>query len=221
VLTTEGFAGIVNLVKIGRMTYQRIMTYTINKIIRTFKRVVFIVLAFILTGLYVVSSLELIFLLFLSDYVTLSISTDNVRYSQKPEKWNIQEIVKVGSIYGILVITESMIVLYLGFLLFGLNSDINQLHTFVFVWLTMSGYFTVLSVRERKHFWNSKPSRPLGFAIAVNSIIVFLFAIFGIPGLVSISPIAYLLVLVYAFAAILLINDPIKTFLIKWLMPSC
>jgi len=72
VLSLEGFEGIFDMIVIGRMVHQRISSWTINKIIRTFKRVVFIVLAFILTGRFVVSTFNMILLLFLSDYVTLS-----------------------------------------------------------------------------------------------------------------------------------------------------
>jgi len=215
VLTAEGLEGIVDLVKTGRMIYQRILTWIMNKIIRTFKRVLFIVLAFILTGQYVVSTFNMILLLFLSDYVTLSISTDNVRYSRKPESWNITGLVKVGVFYGILIVAESMLILYIGLSYFGLYNRIDQLHTFVFNWLTFSGYFTVLTVRERKHFWESKPSRLLILSIVVNSAIVVLFSIFGIPGLASITAIELLSVLAYSFATCLLVNDFIKVLLTK------
>jgi len=210
VLTSEGLESVVDLVKTGRMIYQRILTWILNKIIRTFKRVVFIVLAFILTGKYVVSTFDMILLLFLSDYVTLSISTDNVRYSREPESWNISWLTKVGVFLGILMVAESMFLLYIGFSCFGLYDNIDQLHTFVFDFLTFSGYFTVMVIRERKHFWESKPSKPLTLSIAINMMIVSLISILGIPGLTSISSIAFLAVLVYSCATCLFLNDFIK-----------
>jgi len=45
-------------------------------------------------------------LLFLTDFVTLSISSDNVRYSEHPDSWNITGLVKVALSLGILVIAE-------------------------------------------------------------------------------------------------------------------
>ena len=215
VLTVEGLEGIADLVRNGRKIYQRIVTWMINKVIRTFKRVVFIVLAFVLTGKFVVSTFNMILLLFLSDYVTLSISTDNVSYSKKPETWNITELVKVGILLGLLMVAESMLLLYIGFSYFGLYNSIDQLHTFVFVWLTFSGYFTVLTVRERKHFWESKPSKPLILSIVVNMIIVSVISILGIPGLSSVTPIVFLTVLAYSFVTCLLANDFIKVFLAR------
>jgi len=215
VLTVEGLRGIDDLVKTGRVIFQRIATWIINKMIRTFKRVIFIVLAFIVTGKYVVSAFNMILLLFLSDYVTLSISTDNVRYSKKPENWNITGLVKTGAFMGILMVVESFFLLYLGLSYFGLYDNIDQLHTFVFNWLTFSGYFTVLTVRERKHFWESRPSKPLILSIVVNMLVVSLISTVGIPGLTPIDLTKLMTVIVYSFVTCLLMNDLVKAFLVK------
>jgi len=74
----------------------------------------------------------------------------------------------------------------------------------------MSGYFTVLSVRERRHFWDSRPSRFLVSALVINSVIVYAISTHGIPGLTPIAPFEYLFVLAYSFAACLLLNDLVK-----------
>ena len=210
VLTAEGFGGIFDMVVIGRMVYQRVTSWTINKIIRTFKRVVFIVLAFVLTGKFVVSTFNMILLLFLSDYVTLSISTDKVRYSKSPERWNATALVKLGVLYGSMIVAESLLILYLGMNYFGLGDDLETLRTFIFVWLTLSGYFTVLSVRERRHFWDSRPSKWLAMALVVNTAVVYLISTMGLPGLAPISPAMYLFIFAYGLVTCLLVNDLVK-----------
>jgi len=215
VLSFEGFKGIYDLIVIGRMVYQRISTWIINKIIRTFKRVVFTVLAFILTGKFVVSTFHMIILLFLSDYVTLSISTDKVRYSKKPEKEKITGLVKLGVSYGSLIIAESLLILYIGMRYFGLDSNIKKLQTFIFVWLTLSGYYTVLSIREKGHFWESKPSLWLSLALVLNTVIVYVISTIGLPGLASITSLEFFFVLAYGFVFCLLINDLVKVPLAK------
>ena len=215
VLSLEGFEGIFDMVVIGRMVYQRISSWTINKIIRTFKRVVFIVLAFILTGQFVVSTFNMILLLFLSDYVTLSISTDKVRYSEKPEKWNSGGLVKLGVSYGSLIVAESLLILYIALGFFGLDSNLGKLQTFIFVWLTLSGYYTVISIRERRHFWESRPSKWLAFALVLNTLIVYVISTIGLPGLAPITSIEYLFILAYGFVFCLLVNDLVKVPLAK------
>jgi len=213
VLTTSGLVGIVDLVTNGRMIHQRICTWITNKIIRTFKRLVFIVLAFILVGQYVVTTLQMTLLLFLSDYVTLSLATDKVSYSRKPDSWDIAGLVKVGLTLGTLVI-ESLLLLHIGLLRFDLHDSIEQLRTFVFDFLVFSGYFTVMTVRERRHFWESRPSKPLLLAMILNSTIVSSISITGAPGLASITPFELLMVLTYSFLTCLLLNDFVKAFIL-------
>jgi H+-transporting ATPase len=215
VLSNEGFEGIFDMVVIGRMVYQRISSWTINKIIRTFKRVVFIVLAFILTGRFVVSTFNMILLLFLSDYVTLSISTDRVRYSEKPERWNTGGLVKLGVSYGSLIIAESLLLLYIALGFFALDTNLGKLQTFIFVWLTLSGYYTVISIRERRHFWESRPSKWLAFALLINTLIVYVISTIGFPGLPPITSYEFLFIIVYGFVFCLLLNDLAKVPLAK------
>jgi H+-transporting ATPase len=210
VLTTGGLIGIVDLIIAGRMIHQRIDTWIINKIIRTFKRLVFIVIAFMLVGQYVISTLHMTLLLFLSDYVTLSLATDKVSYSRKPDSWDITGLVRVGVMLGSLLVIESLVLLYIGLLRFGAGNNIEQLRTFVFAFLVFSGYFTVIAVRERRHFWRSRPSWPLALAMIMNSIMVSLVSVTGAPGVASISLLDVVVVIVYSFGMCLMLNDLIK-----------
>jgi H+-transporting ATPase len=219
VLTTEGLEGIVDLVKIGRMTYQRVITWILNKIMKTFQITVFVVLAFLLTGNYVISALHMILLLFLTDFVTLSISTDKVRYSREPDTWNIIGLVKVALFLGILVIVELMVLPNIIASYFGLFENIGQLQTFTFQMLIYVELLDLMILRERRHFWNSGPSRFLLLAVAIDLAVVFVIAVFGLPGIAPITPIAALTVAGLSFGIVFLINDPIKVLLIRKLWP--
>jgi len=90
-LTTEGLRNIVDLVKTGRTTYQRIVTWVLNKIVKTFQVAVFLTLGFIVTGYYLLSPLDIILFLFLIDFVTISLSTDSMHGSKTPRN-GISEI---------------------------------------------------------------------------------------------------------------------------------
>ncbi|MGD0643920.1 MAG: plasma-membrane proton-efflux P-type ATPase [Candidatus Bathyarchaeia archaeon] len=210
VLTEPGLTNILGLVTTGRMIYQRIVTWILNKIVKTFQIVLFVVLAFILTGLFVVNAFQVVLLLFLVDFVTISLATDNVRPSEKPETWNIAALVKASVVLGIFIVVESLGLLYLGLKYLAL-SNTAQLNTFVFDMLLFGGLFTIFVVRERSNFWKSKPSKPLLAAILVDILISSLISVIGIPGLASI-PLPYvILVLAWFFAFGILLNDQIKT----------
>jgi H+-transporting ATPase len=77
----------------------------------------------------------------------------------------------------------------------------------------------LLIIRERKHFWNSRPSKFLLLAIAGDLMLVFFISILGLPGIAPITPIAALAVAGLSFDIAFLINDPIKVLLIRKFWP--
>ncbi len=210
VLTEEGLSNVVDLVITGRMIYQRILTWIFNKIVKTFQVILFVIVAFLLTGLFVVGAFQVVLLLFLVDFVTISLSTDNVTPSEKPESWNISPLVKGATLLGVATVIESLGLLYLGLNYLGL-SNTGMLNTFSFDMLLFGGLFTIFVVRERSNFWNSKPSRPLLTAVAVDIIISSLISIIGIPGLTPIPPLYVAMALGWFFVFALLLNDQLKT----------
>jgi H+-transporting ATPase len=215
VLTSEGMESIVELVKTGRMIYQRIVTWVLNKIVKTFQVVVFVILAYLATGQYVVSVFSMVLFLFLTDFVTLSLSTDNVRYSPKPDAWNVTGLIKVAVPLGLLMIAESFGLLFAGRALLGLGGNIAGLQTFVFDFIVLLSLFNVMIVRERKRFWHSRPSRFLALATGADIGIVLAISVAGIPHLAPISLVQALFALGYAAAVCFLVNDFLKARLVE------
>lgn len=213
VLTREGLSNIVDLVITGRMIYQRILTWILNKIVKTFQVVFFVIIAFMLTGLYVVDTFQIVLLLFLVDFVTISLSTDNVRPSSKPEKWKIASFVKTSAVLAVLVIAESLALLYLGMTLLGLDNA-SKLHTFTFDILLFGGLSVLFVVRERGSFWKSKPSMPLLIAIIVDILVSFVISVVGIPGITPLPAQVVGLTLAWSLLFNLLVNDLVKTMLL-------
>jgi H+-transporting ATPase len=215
VLTGEGLSNIVNLVKTGRIIYQRIFTWTLNKIIKTFEVAIFIGAAYLVTGYHVASALDIVMLLFLVDFVTISLSTDNVRWSKNPDKWDVPGLVRVAAPLGVLTIAELFGLLFIGLKYFGLAGDPGAMHTFFLASIFYLGMFTVLIVRERGHFWGSAPSKTLALAIALDMLVMAAIALIGLPGISPIEPSMLAVLFVYTMAASLVVNDAAKVFIIK------
>ena len=110
------------------MIYQRILTWIFNKIVKTFQVILFVIVAFLLTGLFVVGAFQVVLLLFLVDFVTISLSTDNVTPSEKPETWNITPLVKGATVLGVATVIESLGLLYLGLNYLGLSNTAVSEH---------------------------------------------------------------------------------------------
>lgn len=215
VLTGEGLGNIVDLVKVGRQIYQRILTWIFNKVVKTFQIVVFVVVAFLLTGRFIVSAFDVVLLLFVIDFVTLSISTDNARWSKTPDTWNITGLVKSSIILGILVVLESLAILYIGLGPLGISKNYELLKTFSFSILFYFGMMTVFVVRERGHFWNSFPSKSLFYITLIDMIVVALLVTFGFPGLKPIPITDTLIVIGISAFFSFVVNDFVKYFILR------
>lgn len=156
VLTNPGLIDIVEAVKSSRRIYQRMLTYTMNKIIKTLEISLLLGLGLIITNNFIISQLLIVLLLFANDFATMSISTDRVSFSQKPDKWDIKKLTFVGGIFTAFTLGLSFFILFAGNRL--LHLSILELRTLIFLTLVFTGQATIYLVRERRHFWHSMPS---------------------------------------------------------------
>ncbi len=210
VLTGEGLSNIVDLVKTARMINQRLVTWILNKIIKTILIVFLVVGAFLISGTYIIATFDLVLLLFVIDFVTLSLSTDTVRWSKKPDVWSISALAGVSLALGLFLVLESAALLYIGTQQFGLLNAIQELHTFTFQILFYSGVFTIFVVRERGRFWHSMPGKTLIWAIIIDMVVIAVITTVGVPGIAPVSPRITLLVILFTGIFALLVNDTIK-----------
>ncbi|WXG46218.1 MAG: plasma-membrane proton-efflux P-type ATPase [Candidatus Atabeyarchaeum deiterrae] len=208
VLTKEGLSGIVDLVKTGREAFQRMYTWIINKIVKTFQLSVFLSTAFFILGILVTTTPQLILLLFLTDFITISLATDNVTSSRQPDKWEIDKMTKAALAITSVVLVEMFAGLFLALGFFSLGID--QLHTFVFYMLMVTGVTDVFIVRERRRFWNSKPSKTLLAALLLDLCFATILCIFGIQNVLTPIPVQLVIVVLALAALMMLPKDYVK-----------
>jgi len=177
VLTKPGLGEIIDAVKISRQTYQRMLTWVLNKITKVVEVVVLFTVGFFWLHNLVISLLGMSLLVFANDFVTMSIATDNVKPTDEPNIWNIKNIMLSSLTLGVLFALEDLFILFIGIKYFHLSFD--EITTLVMLSLVFNTQFRILIVRERKHFWSSIPNRNL---LIVNSITVIGFALLGIFG---------------------------------------
>ncbi|HIH29916.1 TPA: plasma-membrane proton-efflux P-type ATPase [Candidatus Micrarchaeota archaeon] len=217
VLTTDGLPSIIGPIKVGRQMFKRINTWILNKISRTVLKTCFIVLAFVITGKFVITASAILLLIFMTDFVKISLSTDNVRISKKPDVWNMDAVSKVAAVLGVVMVVEALGLLWLGFQYFSLADD-RVLSTFSFEILFFFAMFSIFVVRERGHFWESMPSRILLAAIILDMAVAVVLSTFGLLGLAALPLSQTLFVIGYSFVFSLLVNDALKTVLLRRMM---
>jgi len=213
VLTTPGLSNILPIITTGRQIYQRMLSYTLNKIIKTFQITFFLCAGFLITGLFITSPLHIILLLFANDFVTMSLSTDNVNYSKKPEKWEVKSLMISAAMLALGWLIFSFGILYLGLSYWHLQ--IPQLQTLIFTMMVFTGQANVYLIRERGHFWKSRPSKILLVSTLIDIFIIIMIVIKGW----IIAPINFNLVVVLFITTGLffILLDQFKLVLFKFL----
>ena len=176
-LTTPGLSEIIDAVKISRQTYQRMLTWVINKITKVTEVVMLFTVGFFWLHDIVISLLGMSLLVFANDFVTMSIATDKVKSTNNPNIWNMKSITLSSVILGIFFALEDLFILYIGINYFHL--DFDKLCTLVMLSLVFNTQFRILILRERGHFWSSIPSKTL---IIVNITTIIGFVLLGIFG---------------------------------------
>ena len=195
VLTEPGISVIINTVTISRQTYQRMLTWVINKVTKVIEFVGLLTLSFFWLHEIVLSLLGMSLLVFANDFVTMSLATDNVKHTPNPNKWNVKNITLASLVPGMLLVVEGMLVILIGMNYFHLEWE--KLRTMVMLNLIFNSQFRVLIVRERRHFWSSLPGREL-LILSVATIVGF--ALVGVYGIFVPPLTAYQVLAVLGFS---------------------
>jgi len=109
-----------------------------SKIAKTFFTIVFVCTSYLITRQFIVGAFDMILLLFIIDFIALTLSTDIVTGSQKPGSWKIKPLVELGFVLGLLNSAEVFASFFLGRRYFQVTS-IDQIHSFGFAIMFLSG----------------------------------------------------------------------------------
>ncbi len=178
VLTEAGLAGIVAAVREGRITFQRIQTYTLNAIIKKIVTVLFLIAGLIMTGHAILTPLLMVIVMVTGDFLSMALTTDNVRPSPMPNAWRIGSLTKAGVAMGVCLLAFCTGVLAVG--TFGMNLGAEGLRTLAFVVLVFGSQAAIYAVRERRHLWGSRPSLLLAVSSVIDIAVAATLAVGGI-----------------------------------------
>ena len=211
VLTKPGLSEIISAIKVSRQTYQRMLTWVINKIVKVVEVVILFSAGFFWTHDLVISLLGMSLLIFANDFVTMSIATDNVKSTEDPNCWNMKNITLSSLVLGTAFALFDLFVIFIGLKYFKL--DMERLRTLVLLTLVFNTQFRILIVRERKHFWSSMPNKNM---LLINIAAIAGFALLGIFGTIIPSLLAYeVLTLIGITMIFIVLLDFIKYYVFK------
>jgi len=178
VLTKPGLSEIVDAVTVSRQIFQRMTNYAIYRINETFRVLFFISLSIIVFQLYPVTALMIVLLALLNDLPIMTIAYDNVKISQRPEKWNMRTLLGISSFLGIIGTASSFGLLIIGLEVLHLNPLVLQ--SFIYLKLSVAGHLSLLVARTKGPFWSVRPAKPLLLAVILTQLTATIITVYGI-----------------------------------------
>jgi H+-transporting ATPase len=178
VLTEPGLGGIVASVKVGRTTFQRILTYTLRSIVHKVVQVLFLASGLIMTRQAILTPMLMVLMMVTGDFLAMSSSTDNVRPSSTPSVWKIGSLTAAGVILGMFDLLFCVACFSTGRFLLHLDTGTSQ--TLTVVTLVFSGQAVFYVAREREHLWSSRPGKWLIISSAVDLTLISVLAVNGL-----------------------------------------
>jgi H+-transporting ATPase len=156
VLTKPGLEGVVAAVKEGRITFQRILTYTLNSVTKKIVQVLFLAVGLIMTGHAILTPMLMVIIMITGDFLGMSLTTDNVRPSLTPNAWRVGNLTIAGVFMGISELVFCTAVLAFG--KFHLGLAVANLQTLAFLVIVYGNQATMYTNRARQHLWTTLPS---------------------------------------------------------------
>ena len=178
VLTEAGLGGIVAAVKEGRVTFQRILTYTLNSVLKKIVQVLLLAIGLVMTGHAVLTPMLMVIVMITGDFLAMSLTTDSVRPSQRPNAWQIGRITTAGVILGFFFLAFCTAVLAVGKFEMGLG--VEALRTLSVVAIVYGSQATIYAIRERRHLLGLRPTIWMVLCSVLDVLIISTLALRGI-----------------------------------------
>jgi H+-transporting ATPase len=213
VLTEPGLGGIVSAVREGRIAFQRILTYTLRSLTTKLSQMLLLVAGLVMIGHAILTPRLMAILMITGDFLAMSATTDNVRPSERPNAWHVNNVTLLGVVLALCNVIFATAVVAFGYFRLGLARP--ELRTLAAVTLTFVSQATFLVVRDRRRLWSSRPSGWVLVSIVANVLII---AALATRGLLMAAVPAWLTALVLGASFVLaFVLDAAKAFMSRWL----
>ncbi|MGI0062154.1 MAG: HAD-IC family P-type ATPase, partial [Nitrosotalea sp.] len=178
VFTQPGLSVIIDSIKESRKIFQRMNNYAIYRISETIRILFFLVASILIFNLYPITPLMIVLLAIMNDIPIMMIAYDNVRISNRPERWEMKKVLGIATGLGLIGVVATFGLLYIGMNVFELKT--GQLQSLIYLSLSVAGHLLFFIARTRDHFWTVKPATRLFIAIVATQMIATVITAQGI-----------------------------------------
>lgn len=174
VLTEAGLGGIVAAVKVGRTTFQRILSYTLRSTTKKIAQILLLAIGLLMTGQAVLTPMLMVIIMITGDFLSMSLTTDRVRPSETPNSWEIGKITGAGLILGFCFLVFCTGILAVG--KFTMHYPIDTLRTLTAIVLVYGSQAITYAVRDRRTLWGLRPTKWLVLSTCADVLFISVLA---------------------------------------------
>ncbi len=178
VLTEAGLGGIVAAVKEGRVTFQRILSYALRSTIAKITQVLLLVIGLVMTGHAVLTPMLMVIVMITGDFLAMSLTTDRVRPSTRPNSWRIGKITIASAILALFFLAFCTTIIAIG--QFKLRLSVSEVQTLAVVAIIYGSQAMMYAIRERRHLWGLRPTLWVILSSVADIAIISTLAVRGI-----------------------------------------
>ena len=177
VLTAPGLGVINEAIRLARITFERMKSYTLYRVAETIRVIVFMFLAIVAFNFFPVTALMIIVLALLNDIPIIAIAYDNTKIDKDPVRWSMPTLLITSSTLGLAGVLSSF---GMFFILEHLGYSTPLIQSMLFAKLIVAGHGTIYNTRNESWFWKKPyPSWILFTASFSTAVIGTLIAVYG------------------------------------------
>jgi len=177
VLTAPGLGVINEAIRLARITFERMKSYTLYRVAETIRVIVFMFLAIVAFNFFPITALMIIVLALLNDIPILAIAYDNTKIDKDPVRWSMPTLLITSSTLGLAGVVSSF---GMFFILEHLGYGTPLIQSMLFAKLIVAGHGTIYNTRNQSWFWKKPyPSWILFTASFSTALIGTVIAVYG------------------------------------------
>jgi len=178
VLTAPGLSVITQAVEEARRIFERMTAYAIYRISETVRVLLFMTLSILVFNFYPVTAIMIILLALLNDFPIMMIAYDNARVAARPARWDMQRVLTIASLLGILGVLASFGLFWVAEQHLRLPRETIQ--TLIFLKLLVAGHLTIYLTRNEGAIWQRPwPNWKLLVVTEATQVVGTLAAVYG------------------------------------------
>jgi len=214
ILLTPGLKVINNAIKIARITFERMQSYTIYRITETIRVILLFALTIGVFDFYPITAIEIILLALFNDVPILAIAYDNTKELPHPLRWDMKEVLVLSVWLGVAGVMSSFLLFWLVYYVWQVNAELTQ--TIFFAKLIIAGHGTLYNTRIDDWFWKAPHPNPILWNASLwSAIAAVIIAVYGF-GLIYPMGWGWAIFLVIYLFAWFVFNDAVKIMVLRY-----